>query len=103
MKVRAHSSGKLFTIDKGKKPHFTGGEGAIYEVPNYPDLFAKIYEKECDQDRITKLEIMISNPPITPKRKYPYFAWPKDLLLDEETKRIVGFLMPRIHEATRIC
>jgi len=102
MKVRSHNSGKIFTIDINKKPHFTGGEGAIYEIPTYPELFAKIYKGGCDQNHIDKLSLMINNPPISSKRKHPYFAWPKDLLLDVDTRKIVGFLMPRIHNAVRI-
>lgn len=70
-----------------------GGEGAVYSVPTRPHLVAKIYARTPDDRSARKLAgmVQLGTPELT-----TYVAWPQNLLMDETTGHVVGFLMPRV-------
>ena len=77
-----------------------GGEGAVHDVRNKPDLVAKIYHPERRVDNvIKKLELMIKYPPRTEDESSGslYVAWPSHLVYDRANKP-VGFIMPKVNK-----
>jgi serine/threonine protein kinase len=83
------------------EPFRSGGEGAIYEVPYYPNLVAKVYHAQRrTPERIAKLQIMVAHPPVNPTEhlNHPSIAWPTELLRDTATNQLVGFVMPRVRQ-----
>lgn len=78
------NSGKNFQIDESQEIH-RGGEGAIYPVPNRPDLVAKIYHQGINpitQEQFDYLSKLDKN----------LFVTPQELLYDNR-KNIIGFTM----------
>jgi DNA-binding helix-hairpin-helix protein with protein kinase domain len=98
VRVRTERTGKIFDLHE---PFRSGGEGAIYEVPHYPNLVAKVYHAQRrTPERIAKLQIMVAHPPVNPTEhlNHPSIAWPTELLRDTATNQLVGFLMPRVRQ-----
>jgi hypothetical protein len=96
VRVRTERTGRIFDLHE---PFRSGGEGAIYEVPHYPDLVAKVYHAQRrTPERIAKLQIMVAHPPVNPTEhlNHPSIAWPTELLRDTATNQLVGFVMPRV-------
>ncbi|MGF1492687.1 MAG: DNA-binding protein [Microcoleaceae cyanobacterium] len=82
----------------------SGGEGRIFPVEGDDSLVAKIYHKLTDEDA-DKLTVMYNHPPasINAIPGFPSIAWPVDLVRStDQRRRIVGFLMPRVHQALPI-
>ena len=98
MRVRTERTGRIFDLHE---PFRSGGEGAIYEVPHYPNLVAKVYHAQRrTPERIAKLQIMVAHPPVNPTEhlNHPSIAWPTELLRDTATNQLVGFVMPRVRQ-----
>jgi WD40 repeat protein len=98
VRVRTERTGKIFDLHE---PLRSGGEGAIYEVPHYPNLVAKVYHAQRrTPERIAKLQIMVAHPPVNPTEhlNHPSIAWPTELLRDTATNQLVGFVMPRVQQ-----
>jgi WD40 repeat protein len=98
VRVRTERTGKIFNLHE---PFRSGGEGAIYEVPYYPNLVAKVYHAQRrTPERIAKLQIMVAHPPVNPTEhlNHPSIAWPTELLRDTATNQLVGFVMPRVQK-----
>ncbi len=75
-----------------------GGEACVYTIPTDTNLVAKIYHKPTDQ-HARKLSVMLAHPPENPTATLGHIsiAWPYELLRSsDESKSVVGFLMPRI-------
>jgi DNA-binding helix-hairpin-helix protein with protein kinase domain len=74
----------------------SGGEGAVYEVRNKPELVAKVYHAPVDGTKAAKLLAMsqASSPDLL-----KVAAWPLDVLRVARDGRICGLLMPRIKHA----
>jgi DNA-binding helix-hairpin-helix protein with protein kinase domain len=70
-----------------------GGEGAVYAVPIWPRLVAKIYARRPDDLVARKLAAMVQ---LGTSELASFAAWPQGLLLDPRTGSTVGFLMPRV-------
>ena len=70
-----------------------GGEGRILNVNDHPDLVAKIYHRAIDQEKATKLSVLVS---LKTDRLLNLTAWPVDTLHDFAGGPVSGFLMPRI-------
>ena len=70
-----------------------GGEGAVYSVPSRPRLVAKIYAETPDDHTSRKLGAMVQ---LGTEALASFAAWPQNVLSDERTGRVVGFLMPRV-------
>ena len=70
-----------------------GGEGAVYSVPARPQLVAKIYAQKPDDHASRKLAAMVQ---LGTEALASSTAWPQNLLLDERTGSVLGFLMPRV-------
>jgi WD40 repeat protein len=98
VRVRTERTGRIFDLHE---PFRSGGEGAIYEVPHYPNLVAKVYHAQRrTPERIAKLQIMVAHPPVNPTEhlNHPSIAWPTELLRDIATNQLVGFVMPRVRQ-----
>lgn len=83
-------AGRPFPLDRQLA---SGGEGAVFTLPNDPKRLAKVYSKQCCTQQIEKLTAMIamSNPRLRERT-----AWPSSLLFDAATRAVVGFVMPRL-------
>jgi WD40 repeat protein len=98
VRVRTERTGRIFDLHELFR---SGGEGAIYEVPHYPNLVAKVYHAQRrTPERIAKLQIMVAHPPVNPTEhlNHPSIAWPTELLRDTATNQLVGFVMPRVRQ-----
>ena len=71
----------------------SGGEGAVYSVPERPSLVAKIYATAPDGHTSRKLGAMVQ---LGTEALAAFAAWPQNLLHDASTGNVVGFLMPRV-------
>lgn len=69
-----------------------GGEGAVFALPESPDLVAKLYLKELEPTKVKKLTTMVGT---TSPTLLKIAAWPIDLLIDPQQK-LRGVVMPRI-------
>jgi hypothetical protein len=72
-----------------------GGEGAVYAVPVRPRIAAKIYARTPDPLARRKLEAMVQ---LGTEPLAACAAWPEDLLTDDRTGNVVGFLMARVED-----
>lgn len=70
-----------------------GGEGAVFEVPQFSTLVAKLYHKAPDQKKQAKLSFMAS---IADPKLLQYAAWPQETLHAKQGGPVVGFLMPKV-------
>jgi DNA-binding helix-hairpin-helix protein with protein kinase domain len=70
-----------------------GGEGAVYSLPNWPNLVAKVYARRPDDHTSRKLGAMVQ---LGTDELRSFAAWPQNLLLDPRTGDVTGFVMPRV-------
>jgi DNA-binding helix-hairpin-helix protein with protein kinase domain len=70
----------------------SGGEGAVFTLPNDPNRLAKVYHPGRAQP-IEKLTAMIA---MTNARLTEVSAWPTELLLNARTRELAGLVMPRL-------
>ncbi len=77
------------------------GEGTVWETSR-PQVIAKLYH-DPTPERIQKLQLMISHPPMDPMRdrNHVTFAWPQDILQDQSGV-CVGFIMPMIGDSVKL-
>jgi DNA-binding helix-hairpin-helix protein with protein kinase domain len=76
-----------------------GGEGTVYEVKNAPDRAAKVYPNGLSQDRADKIRHMMG---MSSAQLNRWMSWPADILLDRQSRRPVGLLIPRIHNKKNV-
>ncbi|WP_054466758.1 hypothetical protein [Planktothricoides sp. SR001] len=95
-----------YSDDQGKsislvKEIAKGGEGTIWQT-NRSGYLAKTYHNPSNE-QITKLELMVANPPPNPTAGMRHIAisWPTNLIKDNQGKW-VGFLMPEIKNAKEL-
>jgi len=102
MQVLKRSNRQKVTIDEKNDLLREGGEGRVFNIPQQPDLVAKIYKRP--RERQAKVEAMLQNPAddsATPG--HVSIAWPIDLLYSTDSNgAFVGFLMKRIGKAEPI-
>jgi serine/threonine protein kinase len=98
MQVRRLSNGLVITLDTELG---SGGEGRIYTVLEEPTLVAKLYHhNKLTFAHVNKLKLMFENPPDDPvSQRRVSIAWPVDLLYNNTTEQIVGFLMHHVTQA----
>jgi len=70
-----------------------GGEGAVFAVPNDPNLVAKVYHKPLETLKQAKLSFMLS---AADERLRGYVSWPTETLHSRAGGPVVGFLMPKV-------
>ncbi|MBD2543685.1 hypothetical protein [Planktothricoides raciborskii] len=95
-----------YSDDQGKsislvKDIAKGGEGTIWQT-NRSGYLAKTYHNPSNE-QITKLQLMVANPPQNPTAGMGHIAisWPNNLIKDNQG-RWVGFLMPEIKNAKEL-
>lgn len=96
-RVQMEDNGLFLTLEDAALG--TGGEAAIYPVSDQPSLVAKIYHKPTSE-HADKLAAMLAAPPVDPMASSGHhaIAWPTSRLLSADGDiRVVGFLMPRVH------
>jgi len=86
-KVRGHGGSLSLGNELGR-----GGEGTVYEIPNNPNLVAKVYHKPITSDRAAKIEAMAS---MKTDRLLSLTAWPVELLYSSNGDPC-GLLMPKL-------
>ena len=82
--------GRPFPLDRHLA---SGGEGAVFTLPNDPTQLAKVYLKPCDAQRAEKLTALVALASPALKK---VTAWPTALLRDTRTRQVAGFIMPRL-------
>ncbi len=86
------ANGRPFPLDRLLG---SGGEGDVYALLNDPNRVAKVYNDrhQPDTQKVEKLTALIAlaNPQLL-----TVAAWPTELLLHANTRRVVGFVMPRL-------
>ncbi|MEP6924712.1 MAG: tetratricopeptide repeat protein [Pyrinomonadaceae bacterium] len=76
-----------------------GGEGAVFEVFDKPELVAKIYHEPISDEKAEKLRQMVA---LQNEKLLKLAAWVTDVLRDKPAGKVVGFLMPKISFGTPI-
>ena len=71
----------------------TGGEGRILDVVGNNDRLAKLYQLQLSPAKEAKLRRQVS---WCPESVRSFAAWPERLLFTPDSRRLVGFLMPRV-------
>jgi DNA-binding helix-hairpin-helix protein with protein kinase domain len=73
----------------------SGGEGAVFSLPNDPQHVAKVYHKVPTPQTVEKLTAMVAlaNPQLL-----AVAAWPSGLLFHASTRGVAGFVMPRLND-----
>lgn len=79
-------------------PFAQGGEAAVHEVPQYPNVVVKLYHpqvlaKRRDSLR-TKIEAMSNDPALARFKQHPGLAWPRFSVFDEQ-KQWRGYAMKK--------
>lgn len=71
----------------------SGGEGAVFNLPNDATSVAKVYHRPPTAQTVEKLAAMVrlANP-----RLLAVTAWPTGLLYEAQTRQLAGFVMPRL-------
>lgn len=77
----------------------SGGEGSVYTLPSSTDRVAKVYHKPPSPATIEKLTVMSG---LANAKLLTIAAWPSSLLKDAKTRKVVGFVMPRLIECEPI-
>src|SRR4051794_22600023 len=77
----------------------SGGEGAVFSLPNDQTLVAKIYHNPPTAQTVEKLMVMVrlANPQLL-----SLTAWPTGLLYQAKTGQAAGFMMPRLKDCQPI-
>ncbi len=77
-----------------------GNEGEVYAIQNDPAYAVKIYHegKRPGPVQTAKLAAMEGKTPPGPLESpgFPTLAWPRELIRDNTTATLVGFIMPRV-------
>ncbi len=97
MRLQRQSNEQIITLDLTSALGH-GGEARIYAVPQDETLVAKVYHKPTEA-YAQKLTAMLANPPENPMANQGKIsiAWPVEMLRTVDgSKRVVGFLMPRV-------
>jgi molecular chaperone DnaK len=71
-----------------------GGEGAVYAVQAQARV-GKIYVRTPDDQLGSKLRAMVQ---LRTQALASFAAWPEELVFDDSTGNVVGFLMPRVDD-----
>lgn len=71
----------------------SGGEGAVFALPNDADRVAKVYHRVPPAEIIEKLSAMIA---LANPKLLTVATWPSALLFDPRSRRPAGFVMPRL-------
>jgi DNA-binding helix-hairpin-helix protein with protein kinase domain len=73
----------------------SGGEGAVFTLPNDQALVAKVYHKPPTAQTAEKLTAMVrlANPQLL-----KLAAWPMRLLYRARSRQLAGFVMPRLKD-----
>lgn len=96
IRVRCGTGGGSFVLLPGSELG-AGGQATVYPVPGMPDRVAKLYRDPApEQER--KLRLMLAR---RPAGATGIFAWPLDLLHDDEG-RFAGLLLPRVEGKLRL-
>ena len=104
LSLRVHLEDSGLALELEKSPLGSGGEAAIFAVPELPNRVAKIYHR-ATREHADKLAAMLAAPPLDPGAGAGHvsIAWPvKRLLATTDAARVVGYLMPRVHQARLI-
>src|SRR5262245_23173348 len=99
MRVPRESDGRVLPV--GGQPLAAGGEAVVYELPDLPDLVAKVYHRPA-AEHAAKLAAMLAAPPADPMAGSGHvsIAWPADRLLAADGSRtVIGCLLPRVDGA----
>ncbi|MHB1422441.1 MAG: hypothetical protein ACYC3I_04430 [Gemmataceae bacterium] len=77
----------------------SGGEGAVFTLPNDQSVVAKVYHRPPSAQTIEKLTAMVrlANPQLL-----ALAAWPMGLLFQARTRQLAGFVMPRLKDCEPI-
>jgi len=77
----------------------SGGEGAVFTLPNHDTLVAKVYHRPPTTQTVEKLTTMVrlANPQLL-----ALAAWPMGLLYQARTRQLAGFVMPRLSDCQPI-
>jgi DNA-binding helix-hairpin-helix protein with protein kinase domain len=70
-----------------------GGEGSVFELPNFSSQVAKLYHQAPDAKKQEKLSFMAST---ADAQLLKYVAWPQDTLHPSRGGPVVGFLMQKV-------
>src|SRR5262245_55294149 len=89
-KLRDHRGNEILLAPK---PFATGGEGAVFDVPNHPGLVAKLYNKPQSKERCDKLRSMAN---LCSPALLKIAAWPTAILHSTHSAAVDGILMPKI-------
>lgn len=86
------------SVQLSATPFAQGGEAAVYDVPQYPNVVVKLYHpdvlaKRCNSLH-TKIEAMIANPGLAHFKQHPGVAWPRFSVFDQQ-KQWRGYAMKK--------
>ena len=70
-----------------------GGEGAVYEIADAPELVAKIYHSPLSKVRAAKIQLM---PSFSNDAVKKLAAWPIGLIMLKGSRAPIGLTLPRI-------
>lgn len=108
MRVRLETTAQ--EIELSGAPLGSGGEAAIYVLPDTPFQVAKLYHRP-KPEHADKLQAMLAAPPLDPMAGTGHnsIAWPTDRLLaveplpkGVEAGAVVGYVMPRVDKVRLI-
>jgi DNA-binding helix-hairpin-helix protein with protein kinase domain len=90
------TNGRLIALERQLA---SGGEGAVFTLPNNATLVAKVYHRPPTAQTVEKLTTMVrlANPPLL-----ALAAWPMGLLYHARTRQLAGFVMPRLSDCQPI-
>ena len=94
MQLQRQSNGQHITVTTTLG---AGGQARVCVVQQDQTLVAKLYHRPADTHG-RKLAAMLANPPLEPgQTPHTLLVWPLDLLCTVDgSRRVVGFLMPRV-------
>jgi DNA-binding helix-hairpin-helix protein with protein kinase domain len=76
-----------------------GGEGAVFEIAETRDFVAKIYHQALSPERVQKLKTMVA---LKNERLTKIASWPVGTVVDQQSGRFSGIILPRIDGAKEI-
>jgi DNA-binding helix-hairpin-helix protein with protein kinase domain len=75
------------SVQLSDTPFAQGGEAAVYDVPQFPNVVVKHYHKQVLENRANtlraKIEAMTSDPVLNRFKQHPALAWPRFSVVDE--------------------
>ncbi len=86
------TSGRPFPLDRQLA---SGGEGAVYTLPNDPNRVAKVYHQHRPPS-VQTIEKLASMVALANPQLLSLAAWPSGLLSNARTRQVAGFVMPRL-------